>query len=110
MSSYGGRRGVNVSQYIANLNMVPSTDDMLESPTNVEDELALFTNNVDWDATSGFGQSSAPFDINFEQPTTTAGADISEPKLDFDLNGKLSNISPFLYFSLFLSVSLTLSL
>lgn len=96
MSSYNGRRGVNVSQYIANLNTVPQPEDALESPTNPEDDqLSLFTREfMDWDG-NGFGQSSTPFELNFDQPaTTTAGADVSaglsEPKLDFDLNGKLS--------------------
>jgi hypothetical protein len=96
MSSYNGRRGVNVSQYIANLNTVPQPEDALESPTNPEDDqLSLFTKEfMDWDG-NGFGQSSAPFDLNFDQPTTTTSgadisADLSAPKLDFDLNGKLS--------------------
>jgi hypothetical protein len=109
MSTYNPRRGVNVSQYIANLNTVPPADEHIESPTNtnIEEDLALFTSNefMDWDGTSGFGQSSTAFDLNFDQqPAATTGADISEPKLDFDLNGKQTIFSsvPFSILSLLL--------
>lgn len=43
----GGRRGPNVSQYIANLNAIPSSHDFVnqhDSAYNLEDDLAVFTN------------------------------------------------------------------
>jgi len=51
MSSYNGRRGPNVSQFIANLNIIPSAQDLQEPLLNIEEDLALFTNTdfIDWD-------------------------------------------------------------
>ncbi len=42
-----GRRGPNVSQYIANLNAIPATHDVVnphDGTYNLEDDLAVFTN------------------------------------------------------------------
>jgi hypothetical protein len=49
--SYHGRRGPNVSQYVANLNTIPSAQDLQEPLLNIEEDLALFTNTefYDWD-------------------------------------------------------------
>ncbi len=47
MSGYNGRRGPNVSQYVANLNTIPSAQDMAsrnQDPLEIENDLALFTN------------------------------------------------------------------
>ncbi len=56
MSTYNGRRGPNVSQFIANLNTIPSPQDMATQPQDglIESDLALFTNTqfIDWDATN----------------------------------------------------------
>jgi len=46
MSGYNGRRGPNVSQYVANLNTIPSAQDMAarkQDPLEIENDLALFT-------------------------------------------------------------------
>lgn len=94
MFGNNGRRGVNVSQYIANLNTVNPPEDNLESPPNFDQDLALFTNTefIDWDAgVDNFEQqqSTPPLDVNFDPPTnTTATADASEPKMDFQLNSR----------------------
>lgn len=89
--AYSARRGVNVSQYVANLNTVPAPDDLLNSPTNLDDDLALFTSNefVDWDGSSGFNPNPTSFDMNFEQPTNpVATPSVSEPKMDFNLDSE----------------------
>lgn len=90
MSGYSGRRGVNVSQYIANLNTVHPPEDLLDSPPNIEDDLALFTSNefMDWDGSSGFEQNPASFDVNFEQRTNAVDTSATEPEMDFNLNSK----------------------
>ncbi|OCL11277.1 hypothetical protein AOQ84DRAFT_266802, partial [Glonium stellatum] len=49
---YNGRRGPNVSQYVANLNTVPSAQDMAarnQDPLEIENDLALFTNTEFFD-------------------------------------------------------------
>ena len=47
MSGYSPRRAPNVSQYIANLNTIPSAHDIAtqqQESFNIEDDLAIFTN------------------------------------------------------------------
>ena len=47
MSGYSPRRAPNVSQYIANLNAIPSAHDLAtqqQESYNIEDDLAIFTN------------------------------------------------------------------
>lgn len=66
MSGYSPRRGPNVSQYIANLNSIPSAHD-LDSPQedySLEDNLALFTNAefFDFDAGGNIEQSLVNYD------------------------------------------------
>lgn len=50
--AYQGRRAPNVSEYIANLNAVPSAQDLQSSNAdnfNLEDDLAMFTNTQFFD-------------------------------------------------------------
>src|SRR4051794_20920932 len=50
--TYNGRRGPNVSEYIANLNAIPSEQDLHgQDNLSFDDDLALFTNTnfFDWD-------------------------------------------------------------
>lgn len=48
--TYNGRRGPNVSEYIANLNAIPSPQDLhSQDNLNFEDDLALFTNTQFFD-------------------------------------------------------------
>lgn len=52
MSGYNGRRGPNVSQYVANLNTIPSAQDTAsrnQDPLEIENDLALFTNTEFFD-------------------------------------------------------------
>jgi hypothetical protein len=99
--SYGGRRSqVNVTQYIAQLNTV-QPEDSIDSPTGLEDDLALFTNAnefMNWDGPSAFEPNPAPFDVNFDQSVpAVAGTNITEPKMDFRI--------PSTYHTLFASSS-----
>jgi hypothetical protein len=49
--TYNGRRGPNVSEYIANLNAIPTAQDLQSSNQDsfLEDDLALFTNTQFFD-------------------------------------------------------------
>lgn len=51
MANYNGRRAPNVSQYIANLNTIPSPADLAAQQDfgNFEDDLAMFTNTQFFD-------------------------------------------------------------
>ncbi|KAF2809520.1 uncharacterized protein BDZ99DRAFT_488447 [Mytilinidion resinicola] len=49
--SYNGRRGPNVSQYIAGLNTIQPVEDLPDPLLNMDEDMALFTNTefIDWD-------------------------------------------------------------
>ncbi|KAH8748024.1 hypothetical protein BGZ57DRAFT_945868 [Hyaloscypha finlandica] len=47
--TYNGRRGPNVSEYIANLNAIPTAQDLSNQDNFVDDDLALFTNTQFFD-------------------------------------------------------------
>jgi len=49
--AYNGRRGPNVSEYIANLNAIPTAQDIQNSQDNfnLDDDLAMFTNTQFFD-------------------------------------------------------------
>ncbi len=60
--AYNGRRGPNVSEYIANLNAIPSAQDMQtldQQNFNFDDDLALFTNTNFFDFDQGQGGREA---------------------------------------------------
>lgn len=64
MSGYHGRRGPNVSEYIANLNAIPSAQDLANSDyPNLEDDLAMFTNTQFFDFDLG---QETDFSVNFD--------------------------------------------
>ncbi|KAI9815098.1 MAG: hypothetical protein M1827_002941 [Pycnora praestabilis] len=63
MSGYNGRRAPNVSQYIANLNTIPSAHDLAtqqQEGFNLEDDLAMFTNTQFFDYDLGQAMESVP--------------------------------------------------
>lgn len=47
--AYNGRRGPNVSEYIANLNAIPTTQELSNQDSFADDDLALFTNTQFFD-------------------------------------------------------------
>jgi hypothetical protein len=62
--AYNGRRGPNVSEYIANLNAIPTAQDLqaANSELNFEDDLAMFTNTQFFDFDMG---QDADLAVNF---------------------------------------------
>jgi hypothetical protein len=62
MAGYQGRKGPNVSHYLANLNAIPSSaHDVVDDDFNIDKELAQFTNTefLDFD-TGSFLEQSVP--------------------------------------------------
>lgn len=96
MSGYNGRRGPNVSQYVANLNTLHPQQDPLAEPLNLEEDLAVFSSAefIDWDATGVDLNSPLDFlDSDPQQrpsrnfaPNSRASA-LEEPKMDFTMAG-----------------------
>lgn len=97
MSGYNGRRGPNVSQYVANLNTLPTNQDLLEEPLDLETDLSIFTNSdfIEWDPSGT--DLSAPIDFldsEQQQPPNRQPASnsrlsaVDEPKMDFSMTGK----------------------
>lgn len=68
----GSRRGPNVSQYIANLNAIPSSHDVVnqhDGAYNLEEDLAVFTNAefYDFDIGEDIDQQPMPYDPSQEE-------------------------------------------
>lgn len=76
MSGYSARSGVNVSQYLANLNAIPSPQDTPTESQSREDEFALFM-NTDF----------------FDQFTDAGTADLGAPLANFDLDPTVPSVS-----------------
>ncbi|PNS13984.1 Regulatory protein cys-3 [Sphaceloma murrayae] len=79
MAQYQGRRGPNVSQYIANLNAIPSAADMTQQEdfSNFEGDLDLFTNADFFDFDLNAPVSDIPNGIQFasvQQPSSPANS------------------------------------
>lgn len=71
MSTYNARRAPNVSQYIANLNTVPSAADLAAQQefANFDDDLAMFTNTQFFDFDGDmppFPETSQPSPANIQ--------------------------------------------
>jgi len=92
MASYNGHRGPNVSEFIANLNTVPSAQEMANSESfNVDDDLALFTNTQFFDFDLGHDADLNPTNFDFEsmsrgEPAAPPPSATTETKgIDFNL-------------------------
>lgn len=89
MSTYKGQRGPNVSQYIANLNHLSPTQDVLAEPQPSEDDFSAFLNAEFFDATNS-GQHpvdlNSPLDFDLDIPIahTQIKADEKSPQLPLD--------------------------
>ncbi|KAK4067801.1 transcriptional regulator family: bZIP [Trichoderma harzianum] len=97
MSTYNGRHGPNVSQYLRDLNTISPTDTTaVEEPFNMEEDLALFTNTQFFDFDSGqntdFQAQAQPVKTEGKAPHSgTTSEDVSAapsvigemPNLDF---------------------------
>jgi hypothetical protein len=86
--AYNGRRGPNVSEYIANLNAIPSAQDIQSSQDtfNLEDDLAMFTNTNFFDFDLGVQDGDILGGGDAAQaPVASEGTDMKS--LDFGLQG-----------------------
>lgn len=79
MAAYNGRRAPNVSQYIANLNTIPSAAEAAAQPDfgGFEADLDLFTNTQFFDFDMNQDVPKLPGDMNFsgEQSRSQQGQD-----------------------------------
>ncbi|RDW60664.1 hypothetical protein BP6252_12047 [Coleophoma cylindrospora] len=82
MSAYNGRRGPNVSEYIANLNAIPSAQDLANQQdyANLDEDLAMFTNTQFFDFDLG---QDTDFSADFNATQREEGAPAEE--LDGDV-------------------------
>lgn len=81
--AYNGRRGPNVSEYIANLNAIPTPQELqAQENLNFEDDLALFTNTQFFDF--DLGQDADLQQQTYERPSAhnNAGSRTSAETLD----------------------------
>jgi hypothetical protein len=97
MSGYSGRNGVNVSQYVANLNTIPSPQDTSVELANHEEDFSAFMNTEFFD----IGGAPLPeFDLDANSqagPADLIGTanGVSEPKMDLNFNSRC----PFMFTS-----------
>lgn len=78
MSAFGGRRAPNVSQYVANLNTIPSAHDVASQQQdgfNLEDDLAIFTNTEFFDFDMGENTVGPSLEFDPLQDGQTKGED-----------------------------------
>jgi hypothetical protein len=92
--AYNGRRGPNVSEYIANLNAIPTAQDLQNSEDNfnMEDSLAMFTNTQFFDFDLGHNADLEPNftidkDFGADAGETVAPESTEVKPLDF-MSGK----------------------
>jgi hypothetical protein len=75
MSAFNGQRGPNVSEYIANLNAIPSAQDMAsqnQDNFHLDDDLAMFTNTQFFDFDLGQDADLQPTSFAFDGQSRTA--------------------------------------
>jgi len=92
MSGYSPRKAPNVSQYIANLNALPSAHDLATQQQDgypLDDDLAIFTNAefFDFDIGENIDQSAVGYDgtqVDRARQATAAGKSTDGKALNFD--------------------------
>jgi hypothetical protein len=79
--AYSGRRGPNVSEYIANLNAIPTAQDLQSSEDNfnMEDSLAMFTNTQFFDFDLGHNADLEPTNFPIDKAFGGEGAETVAP-------------------------------
>lgn len=79
--SFDNQRAPNVSEFIANLNAIPSAQDLAaQQDFNFDDDLAMFTNTTFFDFDLGQDADLQPqSDLRFDQNTTQYGRQTAEP-------------------------------
>ena len=81
MSSFDNQRAPNVSEFIANLNAIPSAEDLAAQPDyNFDADLAMFTNTTFFDFDLGQDADLQPqADLRFNDQTAQYGQQTVEP-------------------------------
>ena len=94
MSGYGARKTLNVSQYIANLNTIPSAHDLAtqQEGYQLDDDLAIFTNAefFDFDLGENIDQTYDPTQDDRASRRSDGTINSAVKGLNFD-NGKCSS-------------------
>lgn len=91
--AYNGRRGPNVSEYIANLNAIPSAQDIENSQGNfdLDEDLAMFTNTQFFDSDLNQFADLQPTDFGDGQghagEGSGSGSGSDMKSMEFDLQG-----------------------
>lgn len=95
MSAYNGRRGPNVSAYVANLNTIAPEE--IHEPTKLDADFSIFldTEYFDQHDAGNNVNLNSPLDLNLNMDAPVPNHDshvlpaagASEPIMDFDLNG-----------------------
>lgn len=103
MASFNNMRGPNVSEFIANLNAIPSTREVSPGENfNLEDDLAMFTNTQFFDFDLGHDADFQPPNFDFdhhhhhhhrgaEAPAAPASSPIQEASKAMDFHGTFSH-------------------
>lgn len=81
MSSFDNQRAPNVSEFIANLNAIPSAQDLAaQQDFNFDDDLAMFTNTTFFDFDLGHSADLQPqADLRFSEDAAQYGQQTVEP-------------------------------
>lgn len=81
MSSFDNQRAPNVSEFIANLNAIPSAQDLAaQQDFNFDDDLAMFTNTTFFDFDLGQSADLQPqADLRFNEDAVQYGQQTVEP-------------------------------
>ena len=88
--AYNGRRGPNVSEYIANLNAIPSAQDIENSQGDfdLDEDLAMFTNTQFFDSDLNQFADLQPTDFGDGHGRASIAGEVSDMKsMDFDIPG-----------------------
>lgn len=90
MSTYNGRRGPNVSQYLRNLNAISPQDTTANDESfNVDDQLSFFTNTEFFDLDSG---QNTDFQAPPSKPDAVATPAPSSTEDPASVMGDISNM------------------
>jgi len=91
--TYNGRRGPNVSEYVANLNAIPTPQDIQNSSQenfNIDDDLAMFTNTqfFDFDLGQNTDLQAPNFDgVGAQSTAGESNIDADLKDMNFDIPG-----------------------
>ena len=92
--TYNGRRGPNVSEYIAQLNAIPPAQELQSSDNfNLDDDLAMFTNTQFFDFDLGQDADLQPDNFDGRGGSTAAPDSVDMKSLDFNLQGTFSHVT-----------------